>query len=271
MYYDLGRKSKGISYTENVFVHYLINLKTKALACFFEFYFTKYYTISIGCVVLPFSSLPTCFAPFLKYHCHLARSLVHSSHSNAVPQFRKQKRVNCVDNFFRSRLIVFCFSVTERLQEACHRGDDDTVREILLTAIGKEVINDGGRVSDPPLHKASRNGYIDVVKILIRYRAEIDSVDGNGRTALQHASERGHTEVVECLLDKGANPNIKDRRSGWTSLHAAAHYGRTEVTELLLAHGADPEERSFFGKKTPLQIAMSQNHEEVARILRESQ
>ena len=60
-----------------------------------------------------------------------------------------------------------------------------------------------------------------------------------GATALYLASAKGHTETVKCLLELGANPNIK---GGWFDypLHAACVNGHGNVTTLLLDHGADP-------------------------------
>ena len=33
------------------------------------------------------------------------------------------------------------------------------------------------------------------------------------KTALHHASERGHRETVQLLLEKGADPNVQDKVS----------------------------------------------------------
>ena len=45
-------------------------------------------------------------------------------------------------------------------------------------------------------------------------------------------------EVVELLLENGAEPNMKDD-DGSTPLHAACIRGNLEVVRLLLAHGAE--------------------------------
>src|SRR5262249_45229200 len=72
-----------------------------------------------------------------------------------------------------------------------------------------------------------------------------------GGTALIIASTMGRTEIVEALLDKGADPKLRDRNS-FTALHAAVRdsdygveqpQGVTAVAtiKVLLAHCADPE------------------------------
>jgi ankyrin repeat protein len=46
-------------------------------------------------------------------------------------------------------------------------------------------------------------------------------------------------ETVKLLLDRGADVNAQDRLDGRTALMGAAHKGRNDVIELLVQHGAD--------------------------------
>lgn len=64
--------------------------------------------------------------------------------------------------------------------------------------------------------------------------------DSAGGTALLTAIERGDLEMVELLLDAGADPSRGSRGdSGWTPLQAAAGLSRHEIAQLLLDAGAD--------------------------------
>lgn len=47
-----------------------------------------------------------------------------------------------------------------------------------------------------------------------------------------------NTEIVNLLLEYGANPNIVDE-TGWTPIHAASHF-HPEAIPLLLDYGANP-------------------------------
>ena len=49
-----------------------------------------------------------------------------------------------------------------------------------------------------PLGRACNGGYIDVVKVLLQYGADINCTM-NGKTALEIATRKGHTEIVELL------------------------------------------------------------------------
>ncbi|KAI9806739.1 MAG: hypothetical protein M1825_006196 [Sarcosagium campestre] len=55
------------------------------------------------------------------------------------------------------------------------------------------------------------------------------------QTPLLIAAELGHINIVEVLLDHGAQIQVK---GGWTALHSAAHSGHVQVVKLLLDRGA---------------------------------
>jgi ankyrin repeat protein len=58
------------------------------------------------------------------------------------------------------------------------------------------------------------------------------------RTALHHAI--AHEPVVRLLLERGANPNIRDEGDDAMPLHFAAERGDLAIVRLLIEHGADP-------------------------------
>ena len=59
------------------------------------------------------------------------------------------------------------------------------------------------------------------------------------RTPLHIAALWGDVEIVEVLLERGADPNVKDD-NGQTPLHIAAQEGHVDVVRVLLERGADP-------------------------------
>jgi len=80
--------------------------------------------------------------------------------------------------------------------------------------------------------------------------AEVDVLDGEGRTPLIHAVICGKMEIVSATLAGGANLGHQDR-NGWTSLHFAVQEKRPELVEYLLARGAITELKDVYGN-TPL-------------------
>jgi hypothetical protein len=66
----------------------------------------------------------------------------------------------------------------------------------------------------------------------------INAQGGEYGTALQAASERGHKEVVQVLVDKNADVNAQGGEYG-TALYVASVGGHKEVVQILLENGAN--------------------------------
>ena len=64
---------------------------------------------------------------------------------------------------------------------------------------------------------ASQNGHKEIVELLIEKGAEVDLIDQKGRTALTYASLRESQEIVQLLLDNGASADRTDN-NGWSAL-----------------------------------------------------
>ncbi len=68
-------------------------------------------------------------------------------------------------------------------------------------------------------------------------------------TLLMHAAKHGFTDIINTLLNRGANIDAADR-NGHTALMGAALYAQHGAIKLLLKHGADATIKSK--KKQPL-------------------
>lgn len=87
------------------------------------------------------------------------------------------------------------------------------------------------------LHVAASNDYIDAVRACISRGVDVDRI-WYGETALSNASGTGHYQIVELLLDHGADVNccIHYQKS---ALYSAVTNDRIDVAKLLLARGAN--------------------------------
>lgn len=65
----------------------------------------------------------------------------------------------------------------------------------------------------PPLCGAARSGNVAVVRLLIKYGADIEAPDRWG-TPLIHAALKGHDKIVSLLLEAGADRQVLGRRMG---------------------------------------------------------
>jgi ankyrin repeat protein len=88
------------------------------------------------------------------------------------------------------------------------------------------------------LHDACGEGSVEVVQSLLDEGADVNQRDGDHATALDVASANGELEVAKLLIKYGADVNCRDK-IGWTPLHHVSRGEHHDIAELLLDNGAD--------------------------------
>ena len=168
------------------------------------------------------------------------------------------------------------------LLDACLRGRLDVVR--LLLELGADIDDNNHN----PLIEACTFRRIDIVRLLISYGANVNARNHNGHTSLGVACGCGFDDIVEVLLNHGADmylfipqgPNklnpliiacmngnvstvklLLDRGAdinymcdGCTPLLTACQHGDIRIARYLLKRGADANASSPYGS-TPLMLA----------------
>ncbi|KAH8672580.1 hypothetical protein BGZ60DRAFT_373737, partial [Tricladium varicosporioides] len=99
------------------------------------------------------------------------------------------------------------------LHLAAYFGVDDAV-QFLLSCYSPDPKDSYSRT---PLHWASQNGHLEVAQLLLNKGADVKAAASNGGAPLHRASLNGHLEVAQLLLDKGADVKAPDS-DGWTPL-----------------------------------------------------
>ncbi|HEX5707005.1 MAG TPA: ankyrin repeat domain-containing protein [Pyrinomonadaceae bacterium] len=89
------------------------------------------------------------------------------------------------------------------------------------------------------LWEAARVGDVAAARAALDRGAEVDAKFRYGQTALFKAAERGHTEVVKLLLERGAAVNLRDTFYGATPISWALQKGHVGVVRALLEKGAE--------------------------------
>ncbi|KAF5128487.1 Vegetative incompatibility protein HET-E-1 [Metarhizium anisopliae] len=120
---------------------------------------------------------------------------------------------------------------------------------------------------DALLYWTAQQGYEDMINFLLDQGANVDVKNVLGATPLLNAAEKGHNTIAKLLLDHGASMEIEDIFYNWPLLTAAKH-GHETVVKLLLDRGANIKIKNKKGD-TPLSIAAVEGHMGVVKLLKQ--
>ncbi|GAM27923.1 hypothetical protein SAMD00019534_110990, partial [Acytostelium subglobosum LB1] len=133
------------------------------------------------------------------------------------------------------------------IHEAAIQANVANVAAILAHA--KTDVNQLDSFGRTALFEAAKNGSTDTLLLLLAKNALIDIIDEDKRTPMHVAASRGHTNVLNTLIehmlkDSPASEltrliNSQDY-DGWTALHESAYFNFIECTKTLMTHGANP-------------------------------
>ena len=121
-----------------------------------------------------------------------------------------------------------------------------------------------------PLHLAAAWGNHIVTQILLQTRVYTDQGILSWQYRFGPAPILNHFNLVQLMLEHGANIHAEDEH-GWTPLHHAARNTyisaeRSNVAQLLIERGADVNKRDKY-QQTPLHFASHHQHLDVVRVL----
>ena len=105
------------------------------------------------------------------------------------------------------------------------------------------------------LHWAAMRSDLEMAGMLLYAGANLEATTRIGQhTPLHVAGRSGQAEVVQALIESGADPHAESS-SGATPLHLAAQAGNAAAVAVLLDHGADVNARERTWGQTPLMFA----------------
>ena len=91
------------------------------------------------------------------------------------------------------------------------------------------------------LHSAAQDGDLPKVKELIEKGCSINQFDDASKTPLHYAVEGEHLDVVQYLIQSGADVNAhEESKIGNTPLREVADNCSYEIAKILIDAGADP-------------------------------
>ncbi|WP_255573926.1 ankyrin repeat domain-containing protein [Erythrobacter sp. SCSIO 43205] len=124
--------------------------------------------------------------------------------------------------------------------KAVKERDGDTATK-MLDEPGTQIVNTRDiTTGENGLHIVAQRRDTLWMRFLLQRGANPNVRDRNGTTPLQIAVRLGHIEGVEALIKGGAQVDISDS-AGETPLMTAVHQRNVELVRTLLAEGADPD------------------------------
>lgn len=140
--------------------------------------------------------------------------------------------------------------------------DDISLR--LLEEFEKDLFTQQGQ----ELMQAVKSQNLEKVNQLVnRSKQPLEESDEQGFTPLNWASREGYSEIVTLLLERGADPNRLDQWMQANAGHKAAFWGRTDTMRILVQKGLNVNARGGYNGYTPLHDAIARGHVETAKIL----
>jgi ankyrin repeat protein len=153
----------------------------------------------------------------------------------------------------------------EQLFEAVDARDAAAVKQLLEAGADPNAIKPSGY---PVLKAAFLDGLksndMDIVTLLVENGADVNLVDGGGNAVLPLAASERKIEIVQLLLDAGADANgtstimVEDMEAVLKDAPAIMHAAignDLEVVERLIAHDADLDQAETLGNQTTLHVA----------------
>ncbi len=109
-------------------------------------------------------------------------------------------------------------------------------------------------IVDRAYNTALALGDVELLRHLAARGASVAAPTVSGDPRLFVAADLARLDVIDMLIEEGADPKQASEYSRWTPLHAAALHGSVDIARRLLEKGADPNAVDSLGR-SPLHIA----------------
>jgi len=166
---------------------------------------------------------------------------------------------SCTKQSVQVRQHAFAFWLLTLFHCLSAPGDVEAVKKIEARLLHPKI-NDSidEATGDTALIVASRLGRVEMVKLLLELKSDIEKANSYNSTALAAAAAAGETETVKLLIEQKAKIESLDKEKS-TPLMAAARFGQTGAIEALLDAKANAEHREeLFGDTALLMAAYNE-------------
>ena len=150
------------------------------------------------------------------------------------------------------------------IADAAMAGNTSVVRALLEK---KADVNTPQVDGTTALHWAVQSNNLEMTEMLLRAGAAVSAANQLGAAPMQLAAINGNAGILERLIKAGADPNARLSPTGDTALMIAARSGALDAVKVLLDRGAQINMKETWGGTTALMWAISERHPDVAKLL----
>lgn len=140
------------------------------------------------------------------------------------------------------------------------------IARILLDSGANVNLKDTSPNRATPFLDSCKLGSFEMFKLLLAAGGDVKARNGEGETGLFLAVQRNDPEIVSVLLK---NPDVDLNafcHSGFTPLHAAVTLNYPQLVQMLLEAGADPDAKTSKQKASPFMVAVVSGNRRIMRI-----
>jgi ankyrin repeat protein len=141
--------------------------------------------------------------------------------------------------------------ITGPFFEAVRLGDIASAQEFLVKHIDLKAIKDTPKLAAC----ASQSGSIQMLNLVLVQKASLKATGPDGLTVLHHAAQRGHTAMIEHLLNKGISWKAQTKKRKETALHLAITADHPSAALLLIQHKDAKVTLSDADNQEPIHVA----------------
>eukprot|EP01022_Parablepharisma_sp_SALTPOND_P019717 TRINITY_DN340_c1_g1_i3.p1 TRINITY_DN340_c1_g1~~TRINITY_DN340_c1_g1_i3.p1 ORF type:complete len:1142 (+),score=140.74 TRINITY_DN340_c1_g1_i3:6355-9780(+) len=132
----------------------------------------------------------------------------------------------------------------EGQEEASSEGDPKADLEAQKSSF--DLVNTASQQKETPAHFAASRGHSEILELLIDSKANLEAVNSKGWTPLIAACVYGHLPCVKVIIEKGkANPLYRNKQGKHGLIYATMN-GHIHIVSYLLRLGVHPDLQSSF-------------------------
>lgn len=150
----------------------------------------------------------------------------------------------------------------DEIQALLVHGEPAEIEQLLAQGMDANLLFPDGNSA---LTVATREGNVEVVKLLLNHGARVYARNRYDETAIMLAAWHGHDDIIDMLLAWGAE--LGPNRKGWTPLIYAAHAGRCDTLYHLLDLSTAEVDIKTSAGMTALMYAAREGHPECVKSL----